>query len=136
MTLVLDTNTLIDLANAKHPIVRKNYDAALISGRPIVISAVVMHELVFGALLSSRPDHQMALARRFASEHQVVDWTYDDAVSAARVRADLERKGQRIGSFDVLLAGQALAHSWTVVTANTREFGRVRDLDLEDWSRA
>ncbi len=85
--------------------------------------------------MSSRPDHQLALARRFAAKHEVVDWAYDDAVAAARVRADLERAGKRIGSFDTLLAGQALLRGWTVVTANTREFGRVRDLELEDWTR-
>ena len=52
-----------------------------------------MHELFFGALISKRPDHQAKLLRTFAMEHEVVDWTHADALSTARVRADLERAG-------------------------------------------
>lgn len=135
MTLALDTNVLIDLINGEREIVRRRYDAALMSGRQIKISAIVMHEIVFGALLSARRDHQIALARRIATEHEVVDWTHSDAVAAAHVRAELERTGRRIGSFDTLLAGQSLSRGWTLVTGNAREFSRVRDLEIENWTR-
>lgn len=135
MTLALDTDVFVELMNGKNPKVRLHYNEALMAGRPVVISAVVMQEFVFGALISARPDHHVALARNFAAEHEVVDWTHADALSTARVRADLERRGLRIGSYDALLAGQALCRSWTVVTGNRREFGRVADLDLVNWVR-
>jgi predicted nucleic acid-binding protein len=35
----------------------------------------------------------------------------------------------------VLIAGQALHHKLTLVTANAREFGRVQGLDWEDWGK-
>jgi tRNA(fMet)-specific endonuclease VapC len=136
VTLSLDTNVLIELINGKNRALREHYDAALMSGRPITISVLVMHELIYGALISERPDHHMALAQSFAVEHEVVDWAHADALAAARVRAGLKLAGQRIGSFDTLLAGQALNRGWTLITANTREFGRVRDLEIEDWSRS
>ena len=47
--------------------------------------------------------------------------------------ATLETEGQRIGSYDVLIAGIALAENRVLVTHNTREFGRIRDLTVEDW---
>ena len=52
---------------------------------------------------------------------------------SAECRATLETSGQRIGPYDVLIAGVALADSRVLVTHNTREFGRVRDLFVEDW---
>jgi tRNA(fMet)-specific endonuclease VapC len=59
----------------------------------------------------------------------------DDASSAGNVRAQLEKAGKPIGAYDLLIAGQALRHELTLVTANTREFGRVRRLDWEDWAK-
>jgi predicted nucleic acid-binding protein len=40
---------------------------------------------------------------------------------------------KRLG--DVLIAGQALRHGATLVTANTREFQRVPGLKVDDWNR-
>lgn len=50
-----------------------------------------------------------------------------------RLRADLERRGQRIGDVDMLIAAHALALDCTLVTANTREFERVDGLRVENW---
>lgn len=52
---------------------------------------------------------------------------------SAAVRARLETSGQRIGPHDVLIAGIALANNRVLVTHNSREFGRVLDLKIEDW---
>ena len=52
---------------------------------------------------------------------------------AARVRADLEKLGQKIGPYDTLLAGVALAKGWTMVTNNTGEFSRVKGLKVANW---
>ena len=135
MTIALDSDVLIEMINGKNETVRRHYDEALVTGRPIVISVVVMHEVFFGALISKRPDHQASLIRSFAMEHEVVDWTHADALSTARIRADLERAGLRIGSYDALLAGQAINRSWIVATGNRREYGRVCDLELENWTQ-
>lgn len=57
----------------------------------------------------------------------------DDAECAGEIRARLTRAGQMIGAYDVLIAGQALARSLTLVTRNLREFSRVQRLAVEDW---
>jgi tRNA(fMet)-specific endonuclease VapC len=135
VTVAIDSDVFIELINGKNQIVRRHYDEALVTGRPVVISVVVMHEVFFGALISKRPDHQAQLIRSFAMVHEVVDWTHADALSTARVRTDLKRAGLRIGSYDALLAGQAINRNWIVATGNRREYGRVRDLELENWTR-
>ena len=57
-----------------------------------------------------------------------------DMTASARIRADLARRGRPIGAYDLLIAGQALARGWTVVTANTHEFTRIDGLNLIDWT--
>ena len=54
--------------------------------------------------------------------------------AAGEIRAELERQGQRIGEYDTLIAGQAFSRNLILVTANTREFARVKGLTVEDWT--
>lgn len=49
------------------------------------------------------------------------------------IRAELEMAGQIIGLNDLLIAAHAQALDLTLVTDNTREFSRVRGLDVENW---
>ncbi len=65
---------------------------------------------------------------------EVLNYTSDDAQVAGEIRAELEQKGKRIGEYDTLIAGQALSRNLVLVTANKREFTRVKGLVVEDWS--
>lgn len=49
------------------------------------------------------------------------------------IRADLERRGQTIGGYDVLIAGHARSRGLIVVTNNPGEFMRVEGLRSMDW---
>ena len=49
------------------------------------------------------------------------------------IRASLERRGKPIGPLDTLIASNALAIDVLLFTHNTREFGRVEGLRVEDW---
>jgi predicted nucleic acid-binding protein len=42
----------------------------------------------------------------------------------------------QIGAYDLLIACQAVRHKMTLVTANSKEFGRVQELDWEDWAKS
>ena len=42
--------------------------------------------------------------------------------------------GTPIGAYDILIAGQAVRSGATLVTADSREFARVRGLAWEDWT--
>jgi tRNA(fMet)-specific endonuclease VapC len=65
---------------------------------------------------------------------EILDYTERDAQAAGEIRAELERQGQRIGEYDTLIAGQAFSRNLILVTANTREFDRVKGLIVENWS--
>ena len=95
------------------------------------ISAIVAHELFYGAYKGQRTAEN--LARVDALRFEVLDFDREDARQAGELRARLAAAGTPIGSYDVLIAGQALARALTLVTHNTREFQRVPGLRIEDW---
>jgi tRNA(fMet)-specific endonuclease VapC len=51
----------------------------------------------------------------------------------ADIRADLERRGQLIGPYDLMIAGHARSRGLVVITGNLAEFTRVAGLRSEDW---
>jgi tRNA(fMet)-specific endonuclease VapC len=97
------------------------------------ISTVTGYELYTGVEKCSQPAKERAKVDLLLRTVHQMAFELGVAKEAARVRALLESQGQPIGPYDVLLAGQALADSLILVTANTREFSRVPGLTLEDW---
>lgn len=51
----------------------------------------------------------------------------------AQLWAELARRGEMIGPYDLWLAASCVAHGLTLVTANVREFERVPGLEVEQW---
>ncbi len=128
MRFLLDTNAVIALLRGNGGVVsRLRAHAPTDFG----LSVVVLHELVYGAAKSARPDAN--LARVDALRFERVPLTDADAAEAGHIRAQLARQGTPIGAYDLLIAGQARARGLTVVTRNRREFDRVAGLRVEDW---
>lgn len=134
VTLSLDTNVVIEVLRRRKPYVRRRLDEAREAGAQIKVSTIVAHELMAGAHQSERPSHHLELLGAFLEFVDLEPWTFDDAAAAARLSADLQRQGTRIGAHDTLIAGQALVRGWTMVSADVREFARVAGLPLLDWS--
>ena len=141
MSYLLDTNVCAVLINGPDgrdafPQVRGRFARLRASGIRFAISSIVVHELWYGVAKSIRLQaNTKRLLEFLSSRFELVDFSPKDARVAGEVRADLERKGARIGEYDTLIAGQALARGLTLVTANTREFSRVNGLKLEDWTQ-
>jgi tRNA(fMet)-specific endonuclease VapC len=95
------------------------------------MSAIVFHELSFGAHRGTRTPE--TLARIEAIEFETLAFEAEDARRAGELRATLAAEGVTIGPYDVLIAGQALARNLVLITHNTGEFGRVAGLRIEDW---
>jgi len=53
---------------------------------------------------------------------------------AAEIRADLERKGMPIGKdADIFIAAYCIVNTYTLVTNDTTDFGRIEGLSFVDW---
>jgi tRNA(fMet)-specific endonuclease VapC len=99
----------------------------------LCLSTIILNELYVGAELSARPDHHMQLVTELASRLTVLDFDDSGARHAADIRADLTRKGQLIGSNDMLIAGHARSLGLMLVTNDLSDFKRVDGLRCEDW---
>ena len=129
MEYLLDANAVIALLNSVDSKVAKQ--ARLHEPADVGISAIVTHELYYGAFKSRRVLQNVVLIDDLKFE--VLDFDREDARHAGEIRAFLSAKGIPIGPYDVLIAGQARARDLTLVTHNLREFRRVPNLRLEDW---
>jgi len=137
MAYSLDTNVCIALINGTSEAARKRFSKAAESGAQVWVSAIVLYELWHGVAKSVKTEANTLRLKMFlAGAVRVLEFGEEDAREAGHVRATLERTGKPIGAYDVLIAGQALHRKLTLVTANTKEFGRVKGLVWEDWGRA
>jgi tRNA(fMet)-specific endonuclease VapC len=129
MRYLLDTNVVIGLLNDTTSKTARRARQE----RPgdLAVSAIVAHELFYGAFRSRRATENAALID--ALQFIVLEYDKEDARQAGQVRALLASKGMPIGPYDVLIAGQAVARDIILVTHNTQEFERVPGLKLEDW---
>ncbi len=130
MKYLLDTNVCIDVLRGKQGVIDRLQEH---SPDDCVISSITVYELLSGAQKSRDPTGESAKVAKLSQVLLVVDFNEKAAEHAAVVRADLERRGQKIGGYDVLLAGQALALDLICVTDNISEFSRVNELQLENW---
>ena len=131
MIYLPDTNTCISLLRQKHPHLIARWRSAKVTD--IVLCSIVVYELRHGAESSSDPAREHKKLDVFLAPFSSLPFDDACAVKCAEIRRALERKGEMIGPHDVLIAAVALRHDLTLVTHNTREFGRLSTLRLEDW---
>lgn len=99
----------------------------------IALPSVVMYELKVGIAKSVWSEKRTQQLDHFLATTRLLPFGKREAQIAAHIRADLERNGMKIGPYDVLIAATAIANQAILVTHNTREFGRIPNLQLEDW---
>ena len=134
-TLSLDTTVMVDLLRRKNERVRARFADGLAARQPMALSLIVLHELLFGVELSAKRDAERAAVRRLLVGVEVAPFEAGDMLAAARLRRSLRRAGRPIGPYDLLIAGQALARGWTVVSSDARAFRGLGELAVIHWSR-
>ncbi len=127
---LLDTNLCVRVLRDRPLGLRERFNAEASS---LSISSVVLYELLVGAAKSARTVENRNAVEAFAARLEVLDFDAEAAAHAGEIRADLEREGRSIGSYDLLIAGHARSRGLIVVTGNLAEFRRVEGLRSEDW---
>ena len=92
-------------------------------------------ELVYGAEKSAKPRRNLNDIEGFVARLDVLSYDYTAAVHSGEIRAELAGSGTPIGYYALMIAGHARSLGHILVTNNTREFKRVADLRLDDWSK-
>jgi tRNA(fMet)-specific endonuclease VapC len=128
LAYLLDTDICI------HALKKRN--AALIDaftthdGR-MAVSDVTLYELYYGAERYDDPAARIAILENFAARLEVLPFDTRAALHAGNIRAKLERQGQMIGAYDLMIAAIARSQGLVLVTGNVREFERVEGLRVE-----
>lgn len=66
----------------------------------------------------------------------VLEWPQEAAQHYAEIRVDLKRRGgAQLGAFDLMIAAHARAMGAIIVTNNVKDFGRVKGLQVENWTQ-
>lgn len=69
----------------------------------------------------------------FIAPFSLLSFDDDDAEEFGKIRSYLKQNGIIIGPYDMLIAAQAIAKGLILVTNNTGEFSRIKNLEIEDW---
>lgn len=132
MNYLLDTNIIVQLIRHRPPQVLARLTSHAIAD--IGVSSITVAELQYGVAKSSRPAQNQYALDQFLLPLTILPFDGQDAIEYGRVRAYLEAQGLPIGALNTLLAAQALRHNLTLATNNVREFSRVPNLALADWT--
>jgi tRNA(fMet)-specific endonuclease VapC len=134
---LLDTNACIALINGRPAAVRTRFQTVIARGAEVSVSAVVLFELWYGVAKSEQLESNSSRLESFlAGPISLLSFDEEDARVAGRIRATVEKIGRPIGAYDLLIAGQAIHHKLTLITANGKEFTRVKGLVCEDWAKS
>lgn len=131
MKYLLDTNTCVRHLNQRSKAITEHLHSTPESD--LAVCSVVKAELYFGAMKSQHPEATLIKQQAFAERFVSLPFGDAAALVYGRIRAELEQAGTPIGPNDLMIAAIALANGLTLITHNTREFGRVPDLKIEDW---
>lgn len=127
---MLDTNLCIRVLRDRPQGLKERFNAEADS---LCVSVITLGELLYGAEKSSRPVENRHEVARLTARLEVLPFDDDAAAHFAEIRASLERRGQTIGAYDLMIAGHARSRGLVVVTNNLREFQRVEGLRSVDW---
>jgi tRNA(fMet)-specific endonuclease VapC len=127
---MLDTNIISDLI--KNPQGKAAKRVAKAGEDNICTSIIVAAELRYGCAKSGSKRLLQAV-EDLLGEISVLPFDVPADAEYGGIRSELEAAGKPIGSNDLLIAAHACATGATIVTANVKEFKRIRGLNVENW---
>jgi tRNA(fMet)-specific endonuclease VapC len=134
---LLDTDH-ISLDQRGHPEVRARLQRTATD--MVAVSAITVEEQVRGWLaVVSAANTAQRRADAYLRLTLAVEYLASITILAYTVEADslvntMRKQGARIGTADLRIAATALVHGATLVTRNSKDFGRVPGLRIVDWS--
>ncbi|MFC4250167.1 type II toxin-antitoxin system tRNA(fMet)-specific endonuclease VapC [Sinimarinibacterium flocculans] len=129
---LLDTNICIYIRQKRPPEVLARFEK--LKAGDAVLSVVTYGELLYGAHKSKQREIALARLADLVSLLPVLEMPSAAAAEYGEIRANLERKGEKIGGNDLWIAAHAKAEGLILVTNNEREFKRVPGLKLQNWA--
>jgi len=131
---MLDTDICIYIIKRKPRSALKRLES--LQPGQLAMSAITFAELMNGAKKSKQVEANVAKLNELGELIQILPFDQKAAIFYGDVRSTLERKGNIIGSNDLLIAAHALSLDCILVSNNEKEFKRVDGLRIENWIRS
>jgi tRNA(fMet)-specific endonuclease VapC len=134
MGVIFDTSVLVSAERGSLALEK------LVTGRenePFGISVVTVSELLHGV---HRADSEKRRLVRSAFVEKIIQtfplhpFDLSAARMYAKIWANLARKGVTIGAHDLMIASTALALGFSVVTADMRDYGKIKEVTIEKFN--
>jgi len=132
MIYLLDTNVASYVIKGNIPQVRQRLVKVPLAS--VAISVVTEAELRFGVARKPEAARLKIAVEEFLLRINVSPWDSEAAKQYAHVRSALEVSGEPMGNLDLMIAAHALSIQAVLVT-DDRVFRRVRQLQIEDWTK-
>ena len=134
MGVILDTSVLIALERGAHG------SEKLAAGRerePFGISVITVAELLHGVHRADTEKRRLtrsAFVEKIIQSFPVYPFDLNASRIYARVWANLAKKGMTVGAHDLMIASTAIALGFSVVTADVRDYGKVKEVTIEKFT--
>jgi tRNA(fMet)-specific endonuclease VapC len=133
MRFMLDTDTCIYISKQSPPKVLARFNQ--LTRGEVAMSVITFGELRYGAEKSSRSDQAFRNLEFFIKAVPVLDLDKGSCEQYGKMRLYLTRRGELIGNNDLWIASHCLRLGLTLVTNNEREFRRIPNLPIENWTK-
>lgn len=121
--IVLDTSILVDFTRNRGDAV--SLVKSLSEKYEVCTTDINIFELFYGAYLSNQAGKNVASVKGIVGTIQVFSTTPESMEIAAKILADLDKKGKKIEIKDILVVGICLFNSCAIATKNKEHFERM-----------
>lgn len=132
MRYLLDTNICIYIIKRKPEQVLAKFKQ--LEPGDVCLSSISLAELDYGVHKSQHAYRNQIALKEFTMPLDILPFDEEAAMHYGKLRYDLEKQGQPIGSMDLLIAAHALSKQITLVSNNLKEFQKIPQLKLENWA--
>ena len=128
---LLDTDTIIYSLKG-HESVQKNLSIYI--DESMSLSVITLMELYYGAYKSQKITSNLSKIRILEKTFEIIPTGTESAEIFGILKTDLEKSGNPLDDFDLIIAACAMTYNLTLVTNNYRHFERIDGLKLANWS--
>ena len=128
---MLDTNICIYIIKKQPEAVLRQLQKK--RGKGLFISTITLAELEFGIENSEYKEKNRIALMEFLTIISVKHFDENAAKEFGIIKKDLKNAKCLIGPMDMLIGAHAKSLNMILITNNTKEFIRIKDLKLENW---
>ena len=128
----IDTNIISFLLRGNRKLQEKVIEEAT-EGKGAIIPSIAYYE-IRRWLIERHAAVKLSAFEELCGKLDVDALDIETLDKAADIYAALKKVGKLIGDADILIAASCIAHDYTLVTNNIRDFERIEGLAIEDWS--